>query len=92
MSLDTINVDLGTRSYQVRIGQGLLGQAAEHIAPLLHRKKVAVITDDTVAALHLMTLASALEARGITMTALTVPAGESSKGLGATGARHRMAA
>ncbi|MDP4891427.1 3-dehydroquinate synthase [Cypionkella sp.] len=80
MSLDTINVDLGTRSYQVRIGQGLLGQAAEHIAPLLHRKKVAVITDDTVAALHLMTLASALEARGITMTALTVPAGESSKG------------
>jgi 3-dehydroquinate synthase len=51
MSLDTINVDLGTRSYQVRIGQGLLGQAAEHIAPLLHRKKVAVITDDTVAAL-----------------------------------------
>lgn len=80
MSLNVVNVDLGSRSYEVRIGQGLIGQAGRQIAPLLHRRKVAVITDDTVAAKHLMDLAKAFETEGITMTALTIPPGESSKG------------
>ena len=74
MSLNVVNVDLGTRSYEVRIGQGLIAQAGRQILPLLHRKKVAVITDDTVAAQHLMDLAKAFETEGITMTALCVPA------------------
>ncbi len=80
MSLDTVKVALGARSYEVRIGQGLIAQAGRQIAPALRRKKVAVITDDTVAALHLMALAKSLEAEGIVMTALTIPPGESSKG------------
>ena len=80
MTLDVIDVALGARSYQVRIGQGLVAEAGRQIAPLLHRKKVAVITDDTVAAAHLMTLAKALEQEGIAMTALTIPPGEGSKG------------
>lgn len=80
MSLDTVNVALGARSYEVRIGQGLIAQAGKQIAPTLRRKKVAVITDDTVAALHLMALAKSFEAEGIVMTALTIPPGESSKG------------
>ncbi len=78
--LDVVNVALGARSYEVRIGPGLIGQAGHHIAPLLHRRKVAVITDDTVAAQHLMTLARSLESAGIVMTALTIPPGEASKG------------
>lgn len=80
MTLDVIDVALGARSYQVRIGQGLVAEAGRQIAPLLRRKKVAVITDDTVAAAHLMTLAKALEQEGIAMTALTIPPGEGSKG------------
>ncbi|MDB5666255.1 3-dehydroquinate synthase [Cypionkella sp.] len=80
MSLNVVNVDLGSRSYEVRIGRGLISQAGQQIAPLLRRKKVAVITDDTVAARHLMDLAKAFENEGITMTALTIPPGESSKG------------
>ena len=80
MSLNVVNVDLGPRSYDVRIGQGLIAQAGRQIAPLLHRRKVAVITDDTVAACHLMDLAKAFETEGITMTALTIPPGEGSKG------------
>lgn len=80
MTLDVVNVALGARSYEVRIGRGLIAQAGKHIAPLLRRKKVAVITDDTVAARHLMDLAKALEQEGIVMTALTIPPGESSKG------------
>lgn len=79
-SIDVVPVELGTRSYEVRIGQGLLARAATEIAPLLRRRKVAVITDDTVAATHLMELARAFEMAGITLTALTIPPGEQSKG------------
>lgn len=80
MGVNVVNVALGSRSYEVRIGQGLIASAGQHIAPLLRRRKVAVITDDTVAARHLMDLAKAFETEGIAMTALTIPPGESSKG------------
>ncbi len=79
MAIDVVPVALGARSYQVRIGRGLLGQAAVQIAPLLRRRQVAIITDDTVAALHLMELAAGFEAQGIAITAMTIPAGEASK-------------
>ena len=78
--VDIVPVDLGPRSYEVHIGRGLLQTAATQIIPLLRRRKVAVITDETVAAAHLMTLAASFLAEGITMTALSLPAGEATKG------------
>ena len=80
MAMDVVKVALGARSYEVRIAPGLIGQVGAQIAPLLHRKKVAVITDETVAATHLLALAASLEAQGIAMTALAIPPGEGSKG------------
>ncbi len=80
MTVDVVPVALGARSYEVRIGAGLIERAGAEIGPLLHRRKAAVITDDSVAALHLMRLACAFEAEGITVTALTIPPGEASKG------------
>lgn len=80
MTIDVVPVALGARSYEVRIGKGLIARAGREIAPLLRRQKVAVITDDTVAAHHLLSLAESLEAQGITMTALSIPPGEASKG------------
>jgi 3-dehydroquinate synthase len=80
MSIDVVPVDLGSRSYEVRIGRGLIARAAAEIAPLLRRPKVAVVTDDTVASHHLLNLAEAFESAGISMTALAIPPGESSKG------------
>jgi len=80
MTVDVVPVALGARSYEVRIGAGLIERAGAEIGPLLHRRKAAVITDDSVAALHLMRLARAFEAEGITVTALTIPPGEASKG------------
>lgn len=79
MAIDVVPVALGARSYEVRIGAGLIGRAGVEIARLLRRKRVAVITDDTVAAHHLLTLAEAFEAQGIAMTALAIPPGEGSK-------------
>lgn len=77
--MNTVAVDLGERSYQVRIGQGLLARAGAEIAPLLRRKRVAIVTEQTVAALHLSTLQAALQAEGIASTALALPPGEGTK-------------
>ncbi|MCW1917766.1 3-dehydroquinate synthase [Rhodobacter sp. KR11] len=77
--MNLVRVNLGARSYDVRIGPGLLSRAGAEIAPLLRRKRVAIVTDATVAPLHLATLQAALEAEGIAHTALTLPAGEATK-------------
>ena len=75
---ETVHVDLGARSYDVRIGAGLIADAAAEIAPLLHRPRVAVLTDETVGALHLEALRAGLG--DIAVTALALPAGEATKG------------
>lgn len=80
MAVDVVPVALGARSYEVRIGPGLIDRAGAEIAPLLARRQVAVVTDESVAALHLLRLAEAFAAAGITMTALALPPGEATKG------------
>lgn len=80
MALDVVPVALGARSYEVRVGSGLIDRAGTEIAPLLHRKRVAVVTDETVAALHLPRLVAALEGKGIAVCTLALPSGEATKG------------
>lgn len=75
---ETVAVNLGERSYEVRIGTGLLARAGAEIAPLLRRPRVAVVTDETVGALHLEALRAGLG--DIEMVSLSLPAGESTKG------------
>ncbi len=75
-----VPVALGARSYEVRIGEGLCDRAGAEIAPLLTRPRVAVVTDDTVAALHLDRLRDGLAAQGIAIHLMTLPAGEATKG------------
>ncbi|OYX22120.1 MAG: 3-dehydroquinate synthase [Rhodobacterales bacterium 32-66-9] len=77
--MNTVAVDLGARSYEVRIGPGLIARAGAEIAPLLRRMRVAVVTDETVAGWHLPALTTALEARGIAVAALALPPGEATK-------------
>ncbi|MAC82349.1 MAG: 3-dehydroquinate synthase [Rhodobacteraceae bacterium] len=74
-----VHVPLDTRAYDVRIGPGLLPRAGALIAPLLHRPRVAIVTDATVADLHLQPLQDGLKAAGIDSVALTLPAGEATK-------------
>ncbi len=57
---ESVPVALGARSYEVRIGTGLIAQAGSQIAPLLRRPRVAVVADETVAALHLGALRDGL--------------------------------
>ena len=79
MTIETVGVDLGLRSYEVRIGPGLIGRAGAEIAPLLKRRKVAVVTDETVAAVHLERLVASFAAEGIAVSSLALPAGEATK-------------
>ena len=74
-----VPVSLGDRSYDVVIGSGLLARAGETIAPLLTRPFAPIVTDETVAGLHLETLTRALEAEGIRPLPIVLPAGEATK-------------
>ncbi|WP_375552155.1 3-dehydroquinate synthase [Rhodophyticola porphyridii] len=79
MSVDTVRVAMDARAYDVRIGQGLIGRAGAEIAPVLSRPKVWVITEETVAGLHLAALRAGLAAEGVEMEALSLPPGEATK-------------
>lgn len=76
---ETVDVALGARAYKVEIGPGLLGEAGDWIKPLLSRPHVAVVSDETVAGLHLETLKSALAQAGVSCSSLTLPPGEATK-------------
>ena len=76
---ETIRVDLGARSYDVIVGCGLLAEAGRACKPLLRRPRCTIVTDETVAALHLEALQDALTSEGIESVAIPVPAGERSK-------------
>lgn len=76
---ETVNVALPGRAYDVLIGPGLLAQAGALISPLLTRPRVTVISDETVAGLHLDSLRAGLATQGIAMEALVLPPGEGTK-------------
>jgi 3-dehydroquinate synthase len=79
----TIEVALGDRSYEIRVGAGLVANAGSHLSPLLtdpaRRGGVAVVTDSNVAALHLPALAGALDAAGVPHRAVVLEPGEHTK-------------
>jgi len=76
---DRLVVELGSRRYDILIGPGLLAEAGQRLRPLLRRPRVLVVTDETVARLHLPRLAAGLAAAGIAHDAVVLPPGEGSK-------------
>ncbi|MBO6854288.1 MAG: 3-dehydroquinate synthase [Marivivens sp.] len=79
MTIQTVHVGLPGREYDIRIGRGLLDRAFEEIAPLLRRPRVAILTDENVARLHLSRLEQVLKSSGVDVSALSLPAGEATK-------------
>jgi 3-dehydroquinate synthase len=75
-----VRVDLPGRAYDIVIGPGVLAGAGALMGPLLRRGRVAVVTDATVAGLHLPAFRAGLEAAGIAVEALVLPPGEGTKG------------
>jgi 3-dehydroquinate synthase len=77
--IDVVNVDLGSRSYDIKIGGGLVARAGELIAPVLKQKRAVVVTDAHVARWHLDGLRQSLTGAGIANDAIVLPAGEGTK-------------
>ncbi len=76
--MHTVHVALADRSYPIYIGEQLLGRG-DLLTQHLPQKRVALITDTTLATLYLDTLANALAAAGVSVTPVVVPAGEQHK-------------
>ncbi len=73
-------VGLGERSYEILVGEGLLARAGAHAAPVLPARRAVVVTDATVAALHLEPLVEGLSAAGVAVLAThVVQPGEATK-------------
>jgi shikimate kinase/3-dehydroquinate synthase len=72
-------VSLASSGYDVVVGAGLLPRAGAYLAESLPQKRVVVVTDATVADLHLPPLLSGLEQTGIAAQTIVVPPGERSK-------------
>lgn len=79
--MERLDVSLGARSYEILIGGGLLARAGAEIGPLLSRPHTVIVTDETVAALHLDTLQAGLQASGIESAAIVLPPGEATKNM-----------
>jgi 3-dehydroquinate synthase len=74
-----VSVALGARTYDIDIGQGLLKRCGERIKDLLKRPFAAIVTDTSVAALHLPTVEAALNSVGVATRSIVLPAGEGTK-------------
>jgi shikimate kinase/3-dehydroquinate synthase len=73
-----LQVDLGTRSYPITIGPGLLDDV-ELLRQHVHGERVAVVTNTVVAPLYLERLTHSLVAAGKQVTTVVLPDGEEEK-------------
>ena len=78
---ERVRGELGERSYDIMIGEGLLSQIPEFLRPLTLGKRGVIITDTNVVAHYGAPVREALQAGGFTAEILDVPAGEASKSL-----------
>ena len=74
----TLNVELGTRSYPIHIGGGLIDRA-ELITPYLRTKKAAIVTNEVVGPLYLERLCAGLARAGVEVIPIILPDGEAHK-------------
>ncbi|MFT4097521.1 MAG: 3-dehydroquinate synthase [Rhodoblastus sp.] len=76
---ETVRVELSDRSYDILIGDGLIGEAGARIAAIAPKAACAIVTDENVAKVHLATLQTSLDAAGVRHSAIVAPPGESTK-------------
>ena len=76
--MQVLSVELGSRSYPIYIGAGLLARP-ELIVERLPQKTAAIVTNTTIAPFYLAALRRALERCGVSVVSITLPDGESFK-------------
>ena len=80
-----VSVRLGKKSYDIRIGSGLLAQTGQWLKELGFSGKLVIVTDPTVRDLYGDTLKQSLINDGFEVTILLVPKGEEQKSLETAG-------
>ncbi len=83
--MQTVQVDLGSRSYPILIGHGVLSEFGEAYAAAGLGSTAAVVTNPTVAPLYLDPVRAGLEARGVAVRVVEIPDGEEFKTLETAG-------
>ena len=73
-----IDVELGDRGYPVLIEPGLIGRAADHLAPLARGRPLAIVSDANLG-IHRDRLLAGLAAAGVATRSIVLPPGEATK-------------
>ncbi len=81
----TVNVNLGTNSYRILIGAGILSRCGREIVDMGLGEDAAVITNPVVSSLHGGALEKSLADAGLKVAVLEVPDGEEQKSLETAG-------
>ncbi len=79
MTMETVPVDLGARSYDILIGSGLLDAAGARIRQVARHDRLLAIADTSVASLHWPRLSASLAAAGFRTDLIEIPGGEATK-------------
>ena len=74
-----VRVGLGERAYDVLIGNGLIDRAGALLQTAIPRRRTAIVTDETVAALYGERFIASLKAQGFTGRLIALPPGEETK-------------
>src|SRR5271165_1179920 len=74
-----VEVPLGSRTYSILIGPGLIDEAGAEIARIAPGAKCAIVTDANVAPLYLGRLTASLDKARLRSASIICPAGESTK-------------
>lgn len=77
--MEKLTVELGSRSYPILIGDGLLEEIGRHAAPLLKRPRTMIVTDSHVADHYLRRVGTALGNEGISFSSFVLEPGEGTK-------------
>jgi 3-dehydroquinate synthase len=77
----TVHVPLGERSYEIKIGTGLIGRLGEECARLGFHRRCALISDARVAPHYAEPARESLARAGFESVFIRVPAGETAKSL-----------
>jgi 3-dehydroquinate synthase len=76
--MESLTVELGSRSYPIHIGRGIM-ERVELLFPRLAQPKVAVVTNETIAPLFLKAYTQRLRKEGCQVVEIVLPDGEQFK-------------
>lgn len=79
--MEVVNVELGDRAYPIYVGAGCLGDLGSRLVETRCGKRVAVVTNSTVANIYLEPVVKTLTGSGFDPAVIQIPDGEEHKNL-----------